>query len=284
MDTHPPTQPHLESRPHDFAMRPSQATAALTVVGFLLLTTNNQFARKQQSAGMELSNHVVPPKNPNPNLLSIHEYMGDFLEVYTSMFSSDVLGTAPQVAMQSTAKSKCHPLHFADGNKSFPLLSQYFSDHKQTALLQRQIAERFWLQQQGVIYMQHSRKAGGTTLCMLLRMNRRGLVFDDRHPLERKTCQLVDFCVDSCDLPARIKSWGPNFGVDMFDDFASYPQLLHCVMSVYGRNFIEIEGEICARSSLPHTHPHTHTISSHNCLFYLQAPFLHQTYSLTRDG
>ena len=45
-----------------------------------------------------------------------------------------------------------------------------------TTVLKRYTAEEFWRNQRGNIYMQHSRKAGGTTLCMTLRLNSKGLI------------------------------------------------------------------------------------------------------------
>lgn len=94
----------------------------------------------------------------------------------------------------------------------------------------RKDAERLWNDQQGLMWMQHARKAGGTTLCMTLRYNAVGLVVHERTelPTKRETCQIGQFCFN-CDLK------------DKYPD----PKELHTAtvsaMHEYHRNFIEFE-------------------------------------------
>jgi hypothetical protein len=92
-------------------------------------------------------------------------------------------------------------------------------------------AETLWKNQQGYLWMQHSRKAGGTTLCMNIRLNMYGLVqlhAKDHKAGVRKTCQIVDFCRD-CDVKK-------NYTV------AALPGMVRSVMDSHEQNFIEIEG------------------------------------------
>lgn len=84
--------------------------------------------------------------------------------------------------------------------------------------------------------MQHSRKAGGTTLCMTLRLNKNGLIKDKSSHWtmpRRETCQLKKFCAE-CDI-TRNK---------LFVGWDSVPYLMNCVMGEHNRNFIEIEGSV----------------------------------------
>lgn len=100
---------------------------------------------------------------------------------------------------------------------------------------QKAVAEHFWLSQSGYLYMQHSRKAGGTTLCMQLRLNTHGLVKltdKDWETGMRKTCQICTLCCD-CNYFKR----------SFFKGFESFPRLLECTMKSFGRNFIEMEGK-----------------------------------------
>lgn len=99
----------------------------------------------------------------------------------------------------------------------------------QTAVQARLAAEDSWKQSQGYLWMQHARKAGGTTLCMTLRLNIYGLVQvrKENHDLPaRETCQMTDFCND-CNLKNK-------------HGFSS--QLLMQIMDAHQRNFIEAEG------------------------------------------
>jgi len=110
----------------------------------------------------------------------------------------------------------------------------------------RYLAEEFWLQQQGVIYIQHSRKAGGTTLCMTLRSNMQGLIHDetkqpDTNP-KWETCQIRSFCSD-CNLQ-QVERTHNNIALQLFDSFETYPRLLSCVLTLAERNFFEMEGTV----------------------------------------
>jgi len=104
---------------------------------------------------------------------------------------------------------------------------------------QASAAERFWQNQHGKVWMQHSRKAGGTTLCMLLRLNSFGLI-KTRHlhwrMPQRETCQINKFCAD-CDLLSKAV-----VAETIHNAPQSIPRLVDCVMNVNQRNFIEFEG------------------------------------------
>mmetsp|Transcript_33291 Transcript_33291/g.72025 ORF Transcript_33291/g.72025 Transcript_33291/m.72025 type:complete len:367 (+) Transcript_33291:248-1348(+) len=95
-------------------------------------------------------------------------------------------------------------------------------------------AERRWLAQNGYLYMQHSRKAGGTTLCMLLRHNSKGLVRTQATGWDaekrRETCQIISLCSD-CNYKTR--NW---YSAEKL------PSILVEAMNNSGRNFIEMEG------------------------------------------
>jgi hypothetical protein len=92
-------------------------------------------------------------------------------------------------------------------------------------------AEALWVQDRGYMWMQHSRKAGGTSLCMLLRQNSEGLI-RVQHRLNnepRVTCQLVKLCGSDCNVKKKF-STNELFG-----------KVSHA-MEVAGRNLIEVEG------------------------------------------
>mmetsp|Transcript_18953 Transcript_18953/g.24388 ORF Transcript_18953/g.24388 Transcript_18953/m.24388 type:complete len:379 (-) Transcript_18953:205-1341(-) len=94
-------------------------------------------------------------------------------------------------------------------------------------------AETLWKNQQGYLWMQHSRKAGGTTLCMNLRLNIYGLVqlhAKDHVTAKRETCQMCNFC-DCCDVKRKR-----GYSV------AALPGMVRGAMDSHERNFIEIEG------------------------------------------
>jgi hypothetical protein len=94
-------------------------------------------------------------------------------------------------------------------------------------------AETLWKNQQGYLWMQHSRKAGGTTLCMNLRLNIYGLVqlhAKDHVTAKRETCQIHDFCID-CNVKKKR-----GYSV------AKLPDMVRGAMDSHERNFIEIEG------------------------------------------
>lgn len=107
---------------------------------------------------------------------------------------------------------------------------------------QRQLAESLWLRQQGKLWMSHSRKAGGTTLCMSLRLNTGGLIHANAQHWtmpKRQTCQIMDFCPE-CDL-TRSNADSP---AGRFQGWESMPRLIDCVTGVSNRNFIELEGTV----------------------------------------
>ena len=121
-----------------------------------------------------------------------------------------------------------------------------------TTAMQRYIAEEFWLQQRGMIYMQHSRKAGGTTLCMTLRLNRHGLIHQSNAEWtfgQRQTCQLCSFCCD-CNLqapkPVLVAKTNKirDLGIQLFQSFKTFPRLLSCVLELHQRNFWESENTV----------------------------------------
>jgi hypothetical protein len=121
-------------------------------------------------------------------------------------------------------------------------------NNKITTATRRYIAEEFWLQQRGVLYMQHSRKAGGTTLCMTLRLNRNGLIHQYNAEWvfsRRETCQLCTFCCD-CNLeaPTMNMGQGSGLGVGLFQSFKTFPRLLNCVLELHQRNFWESENTV----------------------------------------
>jgi len=92
---------------------------------------------------------------------------------------------------------------------------------------------------QGYLWMQHSRKAGGTTLCMTLRLNSKGLVRVTANQFniteKRTTCQLLTLCGD-CDVKSKFRAQvEQNYG-GRFDSF--FREQLNNA----GRNFIELEG------------------------------------------
>ena len=71
----------------------------------------------------------------------------------------------------------------------------------------RQKAEESFVKQPRYLWMQHVRKAGGTTLCMTLRLNQMGLIrsHQKRHKYdERQTCQIRSLCFD-CDVKKEME-------------------------------------------------------------------------------
>lgn len=99
---------------------------------------------------------------------------------------------------------------------------------------QARSAESIWKSGKGYLWLQHARKAGGTSLCMILRDNAKGLVkvtpSDFANQIQWQTCQLVKFCSD-CNLKKRFK-----------DKASSLSPVLRTVMKKSGRNIIEVEG------------------------------------------
>ena len=95
-------------------------------------------------------------------------------------------------------------------------------------------AEALWKQGRGYLWMQHSRKAGGTTLCMDLRMNRFGLMqmsHADQQVPTRETCQVLGLCGSDCNY--KKQSWYKP---------GTFANRTLNVMASNQRNFIEIEG------------------------------------------
>jgi len=82
--------------------------------------------------------------------------------------------------------------------------------------------------------MQHSIKAGGTTLCMTLRLNMYGLIWSNqckrKAPPIRKTCQICDFC---CDCNLKEKS---DYSISSLSSMEKH------AMDGHKQNFMEIEG------------------------------------------
>ena len=115
------------------------------------------------------------------------------------------------------------------------------------ALEQRKVAEALFVRQEGKLWMQHARKAGGTTLCMLLRLNQHGLIrakpnyWDMPH---RETCQIARFCVD-CDLTKALPHdivYDHKYGGD--NQWPVVPRLVDCITTTHFRNFYEVEGTV----------------------------------------
>jgi len=98
---------------------------------------------------------------------------------------------------------------------------------------QTRTAEKVWKQGSGYLWLQHARKAGGTTLCMTLRDNTKGLIrasAEDFTTLqERETCQITSLCSD-CDLKKR------------FPYQESLEPIVRTAMQKAGRNMFEAEG------------------------------------------
>ena len=131
-----------------------------------------------------------------------------------------------------------HPqqyLYFQRCLKNFTPLSDLnvyqVYQHLLTPRKQAAVAEFFWKHQHGKLWIQHARKAGGTTLCMLLRLNTFGLIHTRQgqfHMPPRETCQIKQFCID-CDLTQAHQftgTWQPM------------PRLVDCVMNANQQNFI----------------------------------------------
>jgi len=92
-------------------------------------------------------------------------------------------------------------------------------------------AQEAWLNGSGFLWMQHSRKAGGTSLCMMLRDNQMGLVqmnqtFDME--MKRRTCQIKDFCFN-CNVKDKYNT-------------TDLESATIAAMHRNGRNMIEMEG------------------------------------------
>lgn len=70
------------------------------------------------------------------------------------------------------------------------------TDEFHNVTILKEQAQEAWLNGSGYLWLQHSRKAGGTSLCMMLRDNEMGLVRMNQTiiNLKRKTCQIEDFC------------------------------------------------------------------------------------------
>eukprot|EP00550_Attheya_septentrionalis_P007161 CAMPEP_0198285632 /NCGR_PEP_ID=MMETSP1449-20131203/4874_1 /TAXON_ID=420275 /ORGANISM="Attheya septentrionalis, Strain CCMP2084" /LENGTH=364 /DNA_ID=CAMNT_0043983113 /DNA_START=156 /DNA_END=1247 /DNA_ORIENTATION=- len=134
--------------------------------------------------------------------------------------------TKPSPTNQSET-ADCH-FTFTGGNETS------ISQERCTNIVHAKVrANMLWNNQQGYLWMQHSRKAGGTTLCMNLRLNIYGLVqlhAKDHVTASRETCQILAFCSD-CDVKKK-----PGYSV------AALPGMVRAAMDSHGRNFIEIEG------------------------------------------
>ena len=104
----------------------------------------------------------------------------------------------------------------------------------------RQKAEESFVRQSGYLWMQHVRKAGGTTLGMTLRLNQMGLIrsHQKRHKYgKRQTCQIRSLCFD-CDVKKkmeRMRKVNPTSTPDL-------SSMVKRVMDNENQNFLEIEG------------------------------------------
>lgn len=151
-------------------------------------------------------------------------------------------GTGSYYGKASTEQTKNVPSLLAPHQSETTSCPIPLTDQNETSILQgrcanivhaRLRAERLWKNQQGYLWMQHSRKAGGTTLCMKLRLNIYGLVqlhAKDHVSGARETCQMCNFCCD-CDVKKKI-----GYSV------ATLPGMVRKAMDSHERNFIEIEG------------------------------------------
>lgn len=98
---------------------------------------------------------------------------------------------------------------------------------------QTRAAEQVWKEGKGYLWLQHARKAGGTTLCMTLRANAKGLIQTrplGATPMERETCQIMSLCTD-CDLKTKFPNHQP-----------SLEPIVRNAMQKTGRNMFEAEG------------------------------------------
>jgi len=127
--------------------------------------------------------------------------------------------------------------------QDFRPISGYDQYATMNALQQRQVAEAFFKRQEGKIWIQHSRKAGGTTLCMLLRLNEHGLIRARPHHWtmpKRETCQIPTFCVD-CDLTCPVAHLHGHY---KFQGWETIPRLVDCLATTHHQNFFEVEGTV----------------------------------------
>ena len=128
-------------------------------------------------------------------------------------------------------------------NETYPIYTD--------VITQKLLAEQNWRRRKGYLWMQHNRRAGGTTLCMNLRMNMMGLVQSrvgqlTDLPKHRETCQLCEVTMPTstqgeqqkqsfcCDCNAKIQLGGP--AEEHLE--ANLTRILQQV----GRNFFEVEG------------------------------------------
>lgn len=123
------------------------------------------------------------------------------------------------------------------------------------AVEQRKVAEALFVRQEGKLWMQHARKAGGTTLCMLLRLNQHGLIRAKPNYWgmpHRETCQITRFCVD-CDLTKtlphdiRYEYHNSQDGGESSSSSQTWPvipRLVDCITTTHFRNFYEVEGTV----------------------------------------
>lgn len=97
-------------------------------------------------------------------------------------------------------------------------------------------AEQAWKQRRGYLWLQHARKAGGTSLCMTLRDNTKGLITaassDHEPPLKRESCQIFKLCGIDCNLKQTLIN----------NNTESLAPILRKAMQTTSRNFIEVEG------------------------------------------
>lgn len=116
-------------------------------------------------------------------------------------------------------------------------------------------AEQIWLRNEGYLWLQHSRKAAGTTLCMTIRQNQFGLIRageqnnignhqnrkkkKNRHQqsqqqvvLPRQTCQIKDICID-CNYKTKYESFYKKHKLSHY---------FRSAMQHHKQNFIELEG------------------------------------------
>lgn len=104
----------------------------------------------------------------------------------------------------------------------------------------RRMAEEAFVRQSGYLWMQHARKAGGTTLCMILRLNQMGLIRSHTaiHKYgKRETCQIGKLCFN-CSVKKKMKIMRKRNST-LTPNLSS---MLIRVMDEAYQNFIEIEG------------------------------------------
>jgi len=96
------------------------------------------------------------------------------------------------------------------------------------------------VRQSGYLWMQHARKAGGTTLCMTLHLNQMGLIRSRKeiHKYgERQTCQIRRLCYD-CNIKKKMKKMRKANAIFT----PNLPSMVKRVMDMENQNFVEIEG------------------------------------------